>query len=397
MELIEAKDVESTVALSRINQEIFKINLGDNAYSTISTMIGMTQEQIDIFGEFCGTVAGYHMLKSKSESYNNDSQKPWIKKIIQKYFLDDPVKGTVEKVEENISANIVAIITEFLIKGSSRGVFLFANNKANEKEIEQVYQLLYNFTYQNQENADMEKAKMELAKFRNSLAISDKFKRRLVEDIKLGDFTNIGTIHGIQKSEELCHCLAYELFTIYCQKYGRDIDKIQGQLESRRYEEGEMEQLCRYYDYLGFTGSEMRDLIRINANKYDKISRDQSQYIGMGRALIKECECSMPMINMGKIDARCKELMKYDPYRIRRGMNQKLIKSAFGIIKGVYKKNPEMINESVAYALAQYKLEDGTVLELYKDKLKSEGISNNDYDLMVKNTKNIVDKTKEYT
>ena len=396
MELIGIDEVESTVAMSRISQEIFKINSGDNTYAVISSLIGVTQDQIDLFGEFCGTVAGYRMLKKRSEAYNNDSSKSWFKRVLQKYILDDPTTGGIEKVGENISADVVAAITEFAIKASSRGIFFYTTNRANEKELSKVYQLLYNFTFEDQEHADMERAKMELAKFRNSLPISEKAKKQLVENTTLIDFEGLGTIYAIQQNEELCHSLAYELFTIYCQKYGWNEDKIKNQLETRRYDVGEMEKLCLYYDYLGITGSSMRDLIRINANKYDKISRDQVQYTSFGRALIKECVCSTPTINMQKIDTRCKELMKYDPYRIRRSMNQKLIKSAFGMIRGAYQNNPEMVNDSVAYALSQYKLEDGTALELFKDKLKREGITVRDFEMMEKKAKKIAEKSRTY-
>ena len=97
MELIGIDEVESTVAMSRISQEIFKINSGDNTYAVISSLIGVTQDQIDLFGEFCGTVAGYRMLKKRSEAYNNDSSKSWFKRVLQKYILDDPTTGGIEK------------------------------------------------------------------------------------------------------------------------------------------------------------------------------------------------------------------------------------------------------------------------------------------------------------
>ena len=37
-----------------------------------------------------------------------------------------------------------------------------------------------------------------------------------------------------------------------------------------------METSINYYDYLGFTGNHAKEILRVNANRYDTISRDQT-------------------------------------------------------------------------------------------------------------------------
>lgn len=394
--LIEDKCVENTIAVSRNFQEAFRIQEGESKYAILAGCMEISQQQIDDFAKFCGTLTGYAMINKRREATYNNPQNGKVINFINKNIYQNPVKTQVRHTEEEIIGTVTSTIIEGLIKLAAKVIYDYSAKKANYLTIEQVYSFLHNYAMTDERLSHTKRAKLELAKIRRGLPLNDADRKKIHKANKskmVIELEDMPTMSVLNNNSQLCESLTYQLFNLYCQKYGDDMGNLAGELEQRNFNYTGMETLLCYYDYLGFTGNHARELIRVNANRYDKISRDQAYYLEFGRMLVRELSFDIPGVDIKRIQERCRNMTKYDPYQLRRGIIQKLGGSTIQVASGLLQKRPDVVLNGVSVALSQFELEDGNILEIMQKKFEKDGIGLEDFNYMLDQSKKIKDKS----
>lgn len=396
--LIEDNCVENTIVVSRNFQEAFRIQEGESKYAILAGCLEISQQQIDDFAKFCGTLTGYAMINKRREAaYNDPHNGKWIN-FINKNLYQNPVKTQVRHTEEEIIGTVTSVVTEGLIKLAVKGIYDYSAKKANYLTVEQVYSFLHNYAITDEKLSNTQRVKLELAKIRRGLLLNEVEKEKILEANKskrVIELADMQTMSVLNNNSQLCESLTYQLFNLYCQKYGDDNGNLAKELEQRHFNCVGMETLLCYYDYLGFTGNHARELIRINANRYDKISRDQGLYLEFGRLLVRDLTFDIPGVDIERITERCRNMSKYDPYQLRRGLTQKLGESVIKVASALLQKKPDVVLNGGAMALSQLELDDGNALEFMQKKFKNEGVGLDDFNYMLDQSKKIKDKAKE--
>ena len=395
--LIEDNCVENTIVVSRNFQEAFRIQEGESKYAILAGCMEISQQQIDDFAKFCGTLTGYAMINKRREAaYNDPRNGKWIN-FINKNLYQNPVKTQVRHTEEEIIGTVTAVVTEGLIKLAAKGIYDYSAKKANYLTVEQVFSFLHNYAMTDEELSNSQRVKLELAKIRRGLPLNEAERKKMLEAIKskrVIELADMQTMTVLNNNSQLCESLTYQLFNLYCQKYGDDNGNLAKELEQRNFNCVGMDTLLRYYDYLGFTGNHARELVRVNANRYDKISRDQAYYLELGRLLVRDLSFDIPGVDIKRIQERCRNMTKYDPYQLRRGLIQKLGGSVIKTASGILQKRPDVVLNAGSVALSQFELEDGNILELIQNKFKKDGLELEDFNYMLDQSKKIKDKSQ---
>lgn len=396
-ELIEDSCVEGTVITSRNFQEAFRIQEGESHYAILAGCIEISQQQIDMFANFCGTVTGYAAInKRRQEVYynqNNGKMTNWINRNI----YQDPMETKTRHFEEEVIGTVTSTVTEWLIKKAARGVYNYATKKANYQAIEQVYSFLNNYALTDADISNGKRTQLELAKIRNGLPLSDVGRKKIYESNKgkaVIGLEDIPAMSVLNNNTQLCETLAYQLFDLYCQKFGDDDGILAKELEKKNFSYTGMNTLLSYYDYLGFTGNHAKEMIRVNANRYDTICRDQAYYLKLGRMIIRNFSLDIPDVDIYKIREHCSYMAQYDPYQLRR---KKVQNVGIGTIKGLaglLVKRPDIVLNGGSLALSQFQLEDGDIPTIMQREFEKEGIKLEDFDLMLNQAKKITEKSK---
>ncbi|SFK67427.1 hypothetical protein SAMN05216390_102362 [Lachnospiraceae bacterium KH1T2] len=374
--LLDNKDmIEHNVGSSRLIQETFRIQQGESCYSALAKIIEIDKQQIDEFARFCGTALGDAII-----NYRNSN------------LL---LRGIVTDNNCSQVGTIASVTTEFGIKALSEGVRYFCGKKANYDNIEKVYSFLWNYAYSDINESDMRRAKIELLKIRNGFPLSDSEKKKLHEKYIDEPVTNLEDMHSfsiILNNEDLCEALSYQIFVLYCQKYGDENGILAENLENRNTNYKGMKRLLEYYDFLGYTGSHARELIRENANSYDTISRDQNRYIEFGGRLVTDYSFELPNVDIDRIRNHCTNLSKCAPCQLRK--RKPIVTKRLG---DMLIKRPDIAINSGALALSQFNLNNDVIIEKIRKNCRNEGMDSDIFELVYDKSKDIMKKTNLLT
>lgn len=154
---------------------------------------------------------------------------------------------------------------------------------------------------------------------------------------------NMDSISALNSDNNLCEALTYQLFDLYCYKYGDQNGVLAQCIANNDFTYKGMARLLEYYDYLGFTGNHAKELLRDNARRYDKINRDQRYYLEFGRKIIREFSLKLPEVNMNEVRNHCNMMIQYDPYRLRRKVVQRAVVGTGIGIGGLLLERPDIV------------------------------------------------------
>lgn len=393
--LIEDSCVEGTVIISRNFQEAFRIQEGESRYAVLAGCMEISQQQIDAFARFCGTVTGYAVINKRRQEIYNDQKNGKVTNWVNRNIYQDPIKTKVRHTEEAVMGTVTSAVTEWLIKQAAKGVYDYSAKKANYQALEQVYSFLNNYALTDADISNCKRAELELAKIRNGLPLSDEKRKKLYEANKgktLVELEDIPTMSALNNNTQLCEALAYQLFDLYCQKFGDDDGILAEELEKKNFNYTGMDTLLSYYDFLGFTGNHAKEMIRVNANRYDKICRDQAHYLQLGRMIIREFSLDIPGVDIYRIREHCNYMVQYDPYQLRRKKVQNVGVGTIEGLAGLLVKRPDIVLNGGSLALSQFKLEDGDIPSIMQREFKKNGVDLEDFNLMLNQSKKIAEK-----
>lgn len=394
-ELIEGGCVEGTVITSRNFQEAFRIQEGESRYAILAGCMEINQQQIDTFARFCGTVTGDAVINNRRQEVYHDKKNGKVTNWVNRNIYQNPVKTKIRQTEEEIMGTVTSVVTEWLIKQAAKGVYDYSAKKANYQALEQVYSFLNNYALTDSAKSNNKRAQLELAKIRNGLPLSDDKKKKIHEATKeksVIELEDIPTMSALNNNSQLCESLAYQLFNLYCQKFGDDEGILAEELGKKNFNHSGMDTLLSYYDYLGFTGNHAKEMIRVNANRYDTICRDQAHYLQLGRMIIREFSLDIPGVDIYRIREHCGIMAKYDPYQLRRKKVQNVGVGTIEGLAGLLVKRPDIVLNGGSLALSQFQLGDGDIPTIMQREFKKNGVELEDFNLMLDQSKKITEK-----
>ena len=395
-DMIESSNIKGTVLTSRNFQEAFRIQEGESRYAVLARCMEVNQQQIDAFARFCGSATGYLVMEHRRQEIYHAEKNGKFTNWINRNIYQAPVKTNTRHAKEVIGGTIASMVTGWLVKQAAEGVFNYVTKKANYQAVEQVYSFLQNYAMTDAHSSNQKRAQLELAKIRNGLPLSDANKKKLSEKMKKNkslEVEDIPSMSVLNNNTQLCEALAYQLFNLYCQKYGDNDGELAKELEQRNFKYVGMETLLNYYDYLGFTGSHAKEMLRVNANRYDTISRDQAYYLELGRMMILKFSLDIPEVDINRVKEHCKYMAQYDPYQLRRKKVQNIGIGAIESLAGLQLKRPDIVLNGGALALSQFELEDGNILAIMEREFKKCGINPDDFGIMLNQAANITEKS----
>lgn len=393
-ELIEDGCIEGTIITSRNFQESFRIQAGESNYAILAGFMEVSQQQIEMFAEFCGEFVGCAAInKQREREYRNDKNK--LINFANRNIYQNPVKTRSRHLKEELFGTATSVAVESAIKQGARGFYRYLANKANYQSLEQVYSFLQNYAMTDNGISNSERTQLELAKIRNGFPLSDKSRKKMYENTKGKTVISLGeipTMSVLNNNSQLCEALTYFLFDLFCHKFGDDDGILASSIEKGNFDYVGMKTLFNYYDYLGFTGSHAKEIIRTNARRYDNICRDQTRYLQLGRAIVRELSFDLPGVDRYRIQEHCNQMAQCDPYQLRRKKVQNVTVGAFESMAGICLKRPDIVFSGGALALSQFRLEDGNIPTIMQRELKKNGIDINSFDLMLSQAKKIKER-----
>lgn len=385
IELLEQDSVESTVLISRNYQEAFRIQEGETDYEILARCMEISQQQIDAFAKFCGRLAGDAIIDYRQKKdYHNDKNGNMIN-WVHRNIYQDPVKTEKCQAKDATIGTAISLATEGGIKYGMKVLHDYMKEKDKYQRLEQVYAFLNNYAMTDAAISNSKRAQLELAKIRNGFPLSDKKKKNIYEENKgktAIELEAIPSMSVLNNNPELCETIAYQLFVLYCQKFGDSEGILAEELGKRNYNYKGMDTLFSYYDYLGFTGNYAKELIRVNANRYNKICTDQVYYLQLGRKIISEFTLNIPGIDLHSIHEHCKCMAKYDPYQLRRKKVQNVGAGLAVGLAGLLAKRPDIVLNGGALALSQFVLEDGDIPTIMQREFKKNGVELDEFNFL---------------
>lgn len=373
-EIIKVQQTEDSIAASRNYQESIEIWKGNSAYSKMAFLISSNMTNISAFseaiGQYVGTIA---VEKLRDKQYFNPVYGEFKNFLSRNIYLRKAKREKMER-ERYAIGYASSLIAEGGIKLLAGSVGNWANNRDKFLTLQELYSFLSSYASQNIKNCNSERANIELAKIRSSFPLSTQQKIKLNKNV-IESKESVSDIIGkasfmSSDNNDLRISISYLLYSIHCQMF----NEYSEDSEALKY-------LINYYNILGFHNNYAKELLRENNDTYQKITDDQSKYLGIARSFIKNAFVEIPNIDIDRLKSQADTMAKYDPYSFRRKKVKDGAKAAGTTILGVYKKNPALIIQGAATAIAQFNLEaDENMIEKIDTLLKRKGIEQKDID-----------------
>lgn len=397
-ELIENALIECNINNSRTFQEAFRLQEGESTYAILAGCIEVGEAQIDAFARFCGTAVGYAMIERRRDKAYHNEKNGKVSNWVNRNLYQNAIQTQKRHYSEELFGVMSSAATEWLIKAAAKGLYDYAGKKANYEALEQVYLFLRNYAMTDSDISNVSRAQKELSKIRNGFPLNDEKKRLMVEHAKdkpVLSLEDLPSMSVLVNNPDLCESLAYHVFDLYCYKFGDNEGVLAEKLAQKDFSYKGMNNLLEYYDYLGFTGKHARELIRVNANRYDTICRDQEYYLQLGRKIMREFSLNIPNVDMNRIKDHCDRMIKYDPYQLRRRKMQNASVGMAEGLAGLFMRRPDIVMNGGSLALSQFDLEDGSVSEIMQREFKKLGIGVDEFNAMLNQSAKIAKKTKD--
>ncbi len=372
--IIKIQQTQDTIAASRNYQESLNVWHGNSTYGKLAFLIGSNMTNISDFAETAGQWVGEKAVeKLRDKQYFNPVYGEFKNFLSRNIYLSKAKKEKMER-ERYAVGYASSLITEGGIKLLTSSAENWANNRDKFLTLQELYFFLNSYANQNIKNCNYERANIELAKIRNSFPLSTQQKIKLNKKV-IESKESVSDIIGkasfmSNDNNDLRISISYLLYSIHCQMF----NEYSEDSEALKY-------LMNYYNILGFHNNYAKELLRENNGTYQKITDDQSKYLGIARSFIKNAFVEIPKIDIDRLKSLAETMAKYDPYSFRRKKVQNSAKAAGTTILGVYKKNPTLIIQGAATAIAQLDLEAAAnMVEKLDDLLKRKGIEQKDID-----------------
>lgn len=371
-EIIKAQQTENSIAASRNYQESLNVWRGNSTYGKLAFLISSNMTNISAFAETAGQWVGEMAIeKIRDKQYFNPVYGEFKNFLSRNIYLS---KAKREKMERQRYAVGYAssLITEGGIKLMAGAVGNWANNRDKFLTLQELYSFLSSYANQNIKNCNSVRANIELAKIRSSFPLSTQQKIKMnKKTIRSNESVSdiIGKASFMSSdNNDLRISISYLLYSIHCQMF----TEYSEDPEALKY-------LMNYYNILGFHSNYAKELLRENNDTYQKITDDQSKYLGIARSFIKNVFVDLPEIDIDRLKSQADNMAKYDPYSFRRKKIQNSANSAATTIAGVYLKNPTLIIQGAATAIAQLDLEGNeNTVGLLEELLAKKGIETKD-------------------
>lgn len=373
---------EISTSSSRIVQESINIGQGVSVYGVLAAFLDSNIANIDLLAEYIGDLAAQKRVKSQYDKQHFDSDSKYRTFLNRNIYLN---KEKVDSMQEDrfITGFLVRTAAETAIKYGARAIGKWANQKDIFITCEQLYSILVAYICNAKKGANVNRAKIELNKIRNSFPLNQLDKRKIAQKYNVRtlnlDCIEIGSILT-KSNESVRNSLAYYLTSLSRQLYGTDSSSATSVLDM--------------YSIIGLNGHYGKEVNRENEYQYDTIAADQTAYLQISRGIMKNMFTDSPHIDLDKINSRAQELAQYDPYAIRRKKIKGTAKGGVLTIGGIITSNPEIALSGLATALSQFTQSD-EVLQLSKDAMKKWGIGGNEFDLITNDSKSIISKSSE--
>ncbi len=369
---------ENSIGSSRFIQENIKIEQGASAYSVMASVIATNIEQIDALAESLSVFMAQRAVKAQYDSQYFKKDEQFKSFITRNIYLSEDKRQRLED-ERFITGTVKQAVTEASIKIGSRLVLNWLNEQDRFYTCEQIYALLVAYINSAPSTINKQRALTELNKIRNSFPLSVNQKRKMFTKYKdmAPDFSTLDVSSILTPANaEIKNALAYFLVVIQKQLYGEENDK---------------RNLMNYYSLLDMNNRYGEEVLYENQCKYDNVAADQVAYLQLSRAVVKNIFVDVPNIDMNLILSRSKAMAEYDPYAIRRKKVKGTAKGAGITIAGIITNEPELAFNGISTAISQF-LPSDECLSTAKEKCQTWGISGNEFDKLLMNSKAISDK-----
>lgn len=370
--------IQNCIITSRIMQEESAAWQGKSEYGILAELLDENIEKIDGMAEYIGLcVAQNNNLETYKMQYGQGN----IMNRVKRHFMSKELVETNEVSRRNM-AFLQSFFIEAGIKCSARFAIKWASEKDKYKLFEQIYSILYAFTYDDEvEEGNKRRAQLELKKLRDSFPLSKSDRQKLSQLNAKNDILNINMDFGSDDSK-MRETVSYLLYALYAQKY-------EEKEEAERI-------LLDYYSILGYSGMVAKEMLRQNANKYNHIAFDQGHYLKIARGMVKNFDTCLPSINVNELAERAVQMSQYDPYYIpKMRSNRESFAKDRKRISDIFFENPEMIMHAGITALSQFELDDNGKENVYK-KLVDWGIDGNVSDVIVEQADIIKENAQEF-
>ncbi len=379
-EIIKVQQTQDSIAASRNYQESLNVWHGNSTYGKLAFLISSNMANISIFAETAGQWIGEKAVeKLRDKQYFNPVYGEFKNFLSRNIYLSKAKREKMER-ERYAVGYASSLITEGGIKLLTSSVGNWANNRDKFLTLQQLYSFLSSYANQNIKNCNFEHANAELAKIRSSFPLSTQQKIKLNKKV-IESKESVSDIIGkaafmSSDNNDLRISISYLLYSIHCQMFNEHSEDS----EVLKY-------LMNYYNMLGFHNNYAKELLRENNDTYQKITDDQSKYLGIARSFIKNVFDKIPNIDIDRLKSQAENMSKYDPYSFRRKKVQGGAKAAGTTILGVYKENPALIIQGAATAISQFDLEsDNDTIDLIANLLINKGIEKNDVDAILESS-----------
>lgn len=386
VDIIPVEQVEGSISTSRTFQEMLKIQHGDNAYRVLAATLDYSMPVIDSLAEGMGSYLAACAVKSKYDQQFFNPKYGKFKNFLTRNIYLDPLKKSEMERERFLVGKGVSLATEVAVKLGVRGIQKWANNRDTIKTFGEIYALLNSFANTDTDGANIRSAKVELKKIRSSFAVNDSqmssIMKKYGKTLEIDELPDISALKS-EGGDDLSMNIAYMLYAVCCQKFGDD--------------ERGLAQLMDYYSLLGFQGNMAREVLRENRESYATIASDQVKYLKISRSIITGVAVKIPEINIDRLNAQATAMAKYDPYSIRRSKTQSIIGGGGTTLAGIFSKRPDLVIQGASTALSQLQLENNdNAVEFLEKQFKANGIDNNAFGIIFKQSNEISKKSKTF-
>lgn len=378
----DSRYVSNSIGVSRIFQENFAAANGVTVYGKIASLISSNTEQIDRIAEYLGTLYAQNDInRMYTEQYGKNKILGGIKRT-----LTTSDKAWDKQVERRNHSFIKGLVVEGGIKLLSRGIQKWTSEGEKYNCFEQMYRILLAYANEDKSNISAKNIQLEikeLNKIRNSFPLSNNGRMKLldisVENLDI--FESEFTIFNLNESRIIKENLAYFLYVLYACKYG---DTTENE-----------ERLLQYYNLLGYSNIERKEILRENKDIYDTVIDEQLKYLMLSRAMLKNLEPSMPQVDINQLKIRIDEMAKNDPHRIRKRVILKPSINHTKNIADLFFDEPIIALQAGATAISQLNMNDDIKEDTRRTMVNKWGIDSSVHDSIILEADDIKNETNK--
>lgn len=355
--MVEAKYVESSIALSRNYQEQANCLRGVTGYGKLASLIGTNMDYLDSFSEYIALCVSKSITKNIYEAQYGEE----FFGFLRRNLLDPETVNHNERDRRNI-AFLSGLLVEAGMKYGFRELKMLSESKEKQKYFGMVFYILKSYLEENDQNVCYENANKELKKILKSFPIDSKKKQKLWVSESFDDCDKISEF-GQKLDSSAKYSLSYLLYAIHAQKYGEQFDNTSI--------------LGKYYSLLGYQDNIINEIIIENRDAYSIVAFDQKRYLSLARGMVKQFSTCSPNLDVNSLTQRAVEMSKFDPYYSEKiDLHRHSTYQPQRTISDIFFDSPETVINACKVAVSQLSLNDN-IKESLEAMMKSWKIDTN--------------------